>query len=321
MGLDALLVMPRGDLLRFVQAADGRPADVGVRVANGALLHASVCASSSAGAAAAPCVLVVIREAPEHARALDEVDRIRGVLSDALDALERISEQRRDAAPPASADHEPTTDAPAPHLPDLTLAQYVALSVESELQPARIREINERYGLLSDNARGLLDRAFRERLAADPALETERAALHARYLFWFHTQGRAHQESGAPAAPAVSLSTPPKLPKPLPAPTDFRATARSPGVSPPAARRAKAAAAAPGTARPAAAGDAAPGRATGGHGRARDHRHGGRPLRGRGAPVQAGRRPRDERGPVHRAHRRAGGVSGSAGRGAGPVRD
>ncbi len=210
MGLDALVALPRDELLRFVQAADAQPLDVGVRHGSGAVIHATASASHSAGAAAAPCVLVVIRESPEYARAIEEVDRIRGVLSGALEALERVSQHRRAAAAaPVLADDEAPTGATVPRLPELTLAQYVSLCVESDLSPGRVHEINERYGLLNEQARALLDRAFRDKLAADPALEAERTALHAKYLFWFTTQGRARHDGGAVAAHDLHAPPPP----------------------------------------------------------------------------------------------------------------
>jgi hypothetical protein len=253
MTLDALIELPREELSRLVVAADGRPADVGVRLGSGAIAHASVCAASSGGAAAAPCVLVVLREAPEHARALEEIDRIRLVLSSAADALERLSDRRRAAAAPVLSDRdivlEPSTTpgpalAPAPPVPELTLAQYVSLCVETELQPARIREINERYGL-TDETRALVDHAYRDKLAADPALEAERSALHARFRYqaWYEAQAREQQarEQQAQGMSGV-LPAPAADPTALPAdPRGLRATALSSAL-PPALAHAQAAA-------------------------------------------------------------------------------
>jgi hypothetical protein len=232
MSLDALLDTPREELARFVMAADGRPMEVGVRLKNRAIVHASAGASISAAAASLPCVLVVLREAPEHAHVLEEVDRIRGVLSSVQEGLERLTEHRHAAAPPSSAG-EPPVEAPAVWLPELSLAQYVSLCVETERSPGRAHEVDARYGLSSEAARVELHRQWNEKLAGDAALKTEWSALYAQYRGWFQAQERARGESGVIPAPVAAAPTQPEPPQPPAqpeAPRTARATAPSAGV-------------------------------------------------------------------------------------------
>jgi hypothetical protein len=133
---------------------------------------------------------------------------VRGVLHGALERLERLSERRRALAPPSSAGAnevlsvEPITPevlGPEAKTPALTLEQYVSLCVETELEPALAQQIDARYGVANEAARAELHRSFGERLAADPALKTQWAALYAHYREWFRT----HPRAGDPTPPAV----------------------------------------------------------------------------------------------------------------------
>lgn len=209
LGLDALLECPRDDLARFVRAADGRAVELLARRRDGALGRVSARAATSAGAATLPCVLLVLREMPEHARALEQIERLRGVLTGVLNSLEQLSEEGACIAVPAPAP-EPPSD-PVERLPDFSLEQYAALGVETDLNAGRSQEINARYGLPSDAARARLDAHWRDRLERDPPLRGHWEALTVHYRTWFKAQA-AHNEAPAsapaPPVPAAPRSAP-----------------------------------------------------------------------------------------------------------------
>jgi hypothetical protein len=203
LALDALLEKEREQLARFVRASDGRPIDVGVRLDGGAVVHASAVAAASAAAASAPCVLVVLREAGEHARVLAEIERLRGVLAGAADSLTRLL--ALGASPSNSnlrsgpSERPPEAD-PTP-LPDLTLQQYASLCVEAELYAANVKEVDARYGLASEAARSELHRIWGEKLAADAATKEQWSALIQQYRTYFQAQQRAREEPPLSAQP------------------------------------------------------------------------------------------------------------------------
>jgi hypothetical protein len=208
LALDALFDLPREELARFVTAADANSVDVGVRVESGAIVHATARAASSAAAASAPCVLVVIREVPEHARVLAEIDRVRGVLDGAGEALARLSELQRAAAPPVSRDADvPTPRGPA-RVPELSVAQYASLCVEAEVDPNNLAAIDARYGLHDEAARAELHRIWNDKLGADSALKDEWVGLAAQYRRYLQAQQREQRTT----APSEGMRRPITLP-------------------------------------------------------------------------------------------------------------
>jgi hypothetical protein len=181
-------------------AADASSIDVGVRLENGAVVHATARAASSAAAASAACVLVVIRDVPEHARVLAEIDRVRGVLDGASEALARLSELQRTAAPPPSRDADvPTPRGPA-RVPELSVAQYASLCVEAEVNANNLAAVDARYGIGDEAARAELHRVWNEKLAADGALKEQWMALAAQYRGYLQAQHHARAER-APSQP------------------------------------------------------------------------------------------------------------------------
>jgi hypothetical protein len=199
LGLDALLECPRDDLARFVRAADGRAIELPARWRDGARGRVSARAATSAGAAAWPCVLLVLREVPEHARALEQIERLRGVLTGVLDSLEQLSDEgARIAVPaplPAARPSAPTgafrpvldargtvaaTDLQAKpgaalpfkpaEVPDLSIEQYAMLTVELETYPARRAEILGMSGIFTDSTWLACEAHWAALLVVDPGL-------------------------------------------------------------------------------------------------------------------------------------------------------
>ncbi len=207
LGLDALLECPRDDLARFVRAADGRAIELLARRRDGTVDRISARAATSAGAATLSCVLLVLREMPEHARALEQIERLRGVLTGVLNSLEQLSDEGARIAVPAPAP-EPPPD-PVERLPDLSLEQYAALGVETELRAGHSQEINTRYGIPSEASRARLDGQWRERLERDPPLRGHWEALTAQYRTWFKAQAiLTAAPAPAPPVPAAPRSAP-----------------------------------------------------------------------------------------------------------------
>lgn len=208
LGLDALLQCPRDDLARFVRAADGRAIELPARQRDGGLGRVSARAATSAGAATAPCVLLVLREVPEHARALEQIDRLRGVLSGALESLDQLAEEGARIAVPAAAPQ--VESLPLERLPELSIEHYASLGVETERSRGRGQEINARYGILSDSARARLDGQWRERMDRDAPLREQWEALTTHYRAWFRAQEEAQTEVpirsqvASPAAPPAA---------------------------------------------------------------------------------------------------------------------
>jgi hypothetical protein len=202
LALDALLDAPRTELARFIAAADSRSIELRARRRDGGLALVSIRASRSGAATAGPCVLVVLREVPEHARVLKEIERLHGVLDGVVKSLEQLSAAPHPhphaAAPPAEIADEKSHDVAAPWLPELTLEQYAGLCAETELHPGRIQEIHARYGLSTAMARKALDDVWSEKFARDTGMRAQWGALSARYREWFQAQQRPRVEVTAP---------------------------------------------------------------------------------------------------------------------------
>jgi hypothetical protein len=205
--LDALLDLPREELARFLVAADASSIDVGIRLEDGAVVHATARAASSGGTTSAPCVLLVIREVPELARVLAQIDRVRGVLDGASETLARLSELQRTAGPPASRDVDVPTPRGRLSVPELSVAQYASLCVEADGSPDNLAAVDARYGLRDEAARAELHRIWNDKLAADGALKEQWVSLAGQYREYLQAQQRARPEGSAPGVsdPAEAL--------------------------------------------------------------------------------------------------------------------
>lgn len=72
--------------------------------------------------------------------------------------------------------------------PELTLEQYAWLCAETAVFPDLAQEANRKYGVADERARGALDRQWRERFTAEPALRTAWKELLTRCKSWLREQ-------------------------------------------------------------------------------------------------------------------------------------
>jgi hypothetical protein len=77
-----------------------------------------------------------------------------------------------------------------PHLAALTLEHYAALCAECTVHPEWGVQVQARYHVRSEQERALLDRHWRERMAADAALGERFRQLCAHYTDWVRQQPR-----------------------------------------------------------------------------------------------------------------------------------
>ena len=72
--------------------------------------------------------------------------------------------------------------------PELTLEQYAWLCAETAVFPALAQEANRKYGIADERTRGALDRQWRERFTAEPAIRAAWKSLLTRCKSWLREQ-------------------------------------------------------------------------------------------------------------------------------------
>lgn len=177
-GLDGLLDRPREELLAFVAAADGTSLLAGARTGDASLVSVSARAATAADAAAAPCVLVVLREvatvSPEH------LGELRGALHAALTLIDKSLLGPTPGGPSEAWGAE----------------KYAWLQAEIELGRDPVDQIVARYGLTAESYEALRSE-WNERLQDDAQRDAHRRQLE-QCLDWLRSRNQpAPQEPNA----------------------------------------------------------------------------------------------------------------------------
>jgi hypothetical protein len=96
---------------------------------------------------------------------------------------ETAERPKRSGATVAIPVHNPSPEAPAPHVPELTVEQYawVVVTLRKATAPADLEQALARFRLTAETRRQLEER-WRARMAADPALQARFLALLAGHL-------------------------------------------------------------------------------------------------------------------------------------------
>lgn len=205
--LDTLLDRSQAEVHELVAAPDGRVLAASARLRDGNCLRVSARASPAGGASSVPCTLVVLRE--EHGIGRDDAEQVRRLLHDALARLSsqdgNAMPVASSSAPPQSQHHAATGGSssqrpPAltfskegrrherrgtvaatgehlaaplpfkpPEVPDLTIEQYAALTVELEASPDKRNDTFAMYGIGAESTWQACQAHWTAILHADPA--------------------------------------------------------------------------------------------------------------------------------------------------------
>jgi hypothetical protein len=206
--LDAVAEAPRVELERLVAAADGALLELAVRWRTGEIVRATARAAGSAAAAPTPCVLVVLREAPARGALNEEIERAAVALRGALACIEALSERPRTSSAASLAVGQAKAKGAVPTPPELSLAQYASLCVETELAPGSLDAIGARYGVADEAARAELHRIWQQRLHDDPAQRAEWTGFAGRYREWLQAQQRLRDEAAIATGESLAPSGP-----------------------------------------------------------------------------------------------------------------